>query len=212
MTNTLPQETLPALVLDDTAAEPTPRPGNPGLIALPLIIAGGFGLGVTNTGILDVAAAAVPILLSATSIGLLIATIWAAALGQNVNATVYGTFFGFYGSYAVLSLGLTHNWFGIAADDTAGTVALWLTSWLVTIGILTVLLLRLPWTYPVLLLVVDIALALLLVGTLTGSVLATQLGGWSVFVFVGFVVYFYAASLWEETGGRALPLGRPVIE
>ena len=137
---------------------------------------------------------------------------WAAALGQNVNATVYGTFFGFYGSYAVLSLGLTHNWFGIAADDTGGTVALWLTSWLVTIGILTVLLLRLPWTYPVLLLVVDIALALLLIGNLTGSAVATQLGGWFVFVFVGFVAYFYAASLWEETGGRALPLGRPVIE
>ena len=188
------------------------RPGNPGLVALPLIVAGGFGLGVTNTGILDVAAAAIPVLLSATSVGLLIATIWAAVLGQNVNATVYGTFFGFYGSYAVLSLGLTHDWFGIAPGDAAGTVALWLTSWLVTIGLLTVLLLRLPWTYPVLLLVVDAALAALLVGNLTGSAGATHLGGWLVFVFVAFVVYFYAASLWEETGGRALPLGRPLVE
>src|SRR5689334_25379528 len=150
---------LPRTLADpETTSSTDARPGNPGLVALPLIVAGGFGLGVTNTGILDVAAAAVPVLLSATSVGLLIATIWAAALGQNVNATVYGTFFGFYGSFAVLSLGLTHDWFGIAPADAAGTVALWLTSWLVTIGLLTVLLLRLPWTYPVLLLVVDAAL------------------------------------------------------
>jgi succinate-acetate transporter protein len=176
-----------------------------------LIIAGGFGLGVTNTGIVDVAGAAVPILLSATSVGLLIATIWAAALGQNVNATVFGVFFGFYGSYAVLSLGLGHGWFGISAADAGPTVSLWLVSWLVTIGLLTVLLLRLPWTYPALLLVVDVALVALLVGNTTGSSVATQTGGWLVFVFVGFVVYYYSAALWEETGGRALPLGRPLI-
>ena len=165
-------------------AAPPPREGNPGLVALPLVIAGGVGLGFTNTGIVDVAAAAVPILLSATAVGLLIATIWAAALGQNVNATVYGVFFGFYGSYAALSLGLTHDWFGIAAADADQTTALWLGSWLLTIGLLTVLLLRLPWTYPLLLF---------------------------VFVFVAFAAYFYVASLWEETGGRSLPLGRPLV-
>jgi succinate-acetate transporter protein len=187
------------------------REGNPGLVALPLVIAGGFGLGFTNTGIVDVAAAAVPILLSATAVGLLLATIWAAALGQNVNATVYGVFFGFYGSYAALSLGLTHDWFGIAAADAGQTTALWLGSWLFTIGILTVLVLRLPWTYPVLLLVVDVALVLLLIGNLASSAAATHAGGWLVFLFVGIVVYFYAASLWEETGGRSLPLGRPLV-
>ncbi|SDC75531.1 hypothetical protein SAMN04488581_1059 [Mycolicibacterium neoaurum] len=210
MTDLATPQALPDLLQTpaDTAA---PRPGDPGLIALPLIIAGGFGLGVTNTGILDVPTAAVPILLSATSIGLLIATLWSAALGQNVNATVYGTFFGFYGSYAALSLGLAHNWFGIEPADAGDTVALWLTSWLVTIGLLTVLLLRLPWTYPVLLLVVDLALAALLIGNLTTSPGATHAGGWLVFAFVGFVVYFYAAALWAETGGRALPLGRPLV-
>jgi uncharacterized protein len=28
---------------------------------------------------------------------------------------------------------------------------------------------------------------------------------------VAFVIYFYVAALWEETGDRALPLGRPLI-
>jgi len=108
-----------------TPADPPPaKPeGNPSLIALPLIIAGATGLGFINTGIINVAAAAVPILLSATAIGLLVTTIWSAALSQNINATIYGTFFGFYGSYAVLSLGLAHNWFGIPDTGVQQTVA-----------------------------------------------------------------------------------------
>src|SRR6478609_10940969 len=93
-----------------TLADPPPaKPeGNPSLIALPLIIAGATGVGFIHTGIIHGAAAAVPILLSATAIGLLVTTIWSAALSQNINA-IYGTFFGFYGSYAVLSFGLAHN-------------------------------------------------------------------------------------------------------
>ena len=166
---------------------------------------------MTNTGIVDVAAAAVPILLSATAVGLLIATVWAASLGQNVNATFYGVFFGFYASFPVLSLGLVHDWFGIAGSDAGPTTALWLGSWLLTIGLLTVPVLRLPWAYPLLLVVVDIALVLLLIGNLTGSAVATQVGGWFVFVFVAIVGYFYAASLWEETGGSQLPLGKPLV-
>jgi succinate-acetate transporter protein len=208
----VPHDISPLLTESAVATAAPPRPGNPGLLALPLIIAGGFGLGVTSTGIVDVPSAAVPILLSATAVGLLLATIWSALLSQNVNATVYAVFFGFYGSYTVLSIGQQHDWFGIAAADANRTSALWLASWLVTIGLLTVLLVRLPWTYPALLLVVDLALAALLLGTLTGSTAATHVGGWLVFVFVGFVVYYYAAALWEETGGRALPLGRPLVE
>ena len=209
MTDLATREPL-ADVFDNTV-HTAAREGNPGLLALPLVIAGGFGLGLTNTGIVDVGAAAVPILLSATAVGLFLATIWAAALSQNVNATVYGVFFGFYASYAVLSLGLTHDWFGIAAADADKTTASWLGSWLVTIGLLTILVLRLPWTYPLLLGVVDVALVLLLIGNLTGSATATHAGGWFVFAFVALVGYYYVAALWEETGGRPLPLGRPLV-
>ena len=209
MTDTLDRELGSLRVEED--AEPPAAQGNPGLLGLPLTLAGAVGLGFTNTGIVSAAAAPVPILLSATAVGLLFTTIWAAALGQNINATVYGVFFGFYGSFAVLSLGQTHNWFGIAPEAAAQTTALWLGSWLLVIGLLTVLTLRLPWTYPVLFAVVDVALVLLLIGTLTGSSAATVAGGGFVFLFVAFVVYFYVAALWEETGGRALPLGRPLV-
>lgn len=122
-------------------------------------------MGATNTGLVNLPAAAVPILVSATAVGLLLTTIWSAALRQNVNATIYGTFFGFYGSYAALSLGLTHNWFGIPPADAQQTTTLWLASWLFTIGLLTVLVLRLPWIYPAVLAIVDVALVLLIPAT-----------------------------------------------
>lgn len=203
-------ETAPTAVERERPASSAPEP-NPGLIGLPVIIPGAIGLGATNTGLIDVPAAAVPILVSATAIGLLITTIWAAAARQNVNATIYGTFFGFYGSYAALSIGLTHDWFGIDAADARAATTLWLASWLFTIGVLTVLVLRLPWIYPAVLAVVDVALVFLLIGNHTGDAGATRAGGWLVFVFAAVVVYFYVAALWEETGGRALPLGRPII-
>lgn len=185
--------------------------GNPGLIGLPLTIVGAMGLGFTNTGIVDSASAAIPIVMSATSIGLLLATIWAATLRQNINAALYSVFFGFYGSYAILSLGLTNDWFGIAPDQVTATSAMWTGSWLVTITILTVLVVRLPWSFPFLLAIVDVALVCLLIGTLTASTVATQIGGWLVFLFVAVAIYLYVAAMWEETGGSALPMGRPLI-
>lgn len=212
MTNTAERIHEPAA--DVRSGEPDAAPArepNPGLIGLPLIIPGAIGLGATNTGMVSVPAAAVPILVSATAIGLLLTTIWSAALRQNVNATIYGTFFGFYGSYAALSLGLTHNWFGISPADAQQTTTLWLASWLFTISLLTVLVLRLPWIYPAVLAIVDVALVLLLIGNHRSDPVSTHAGGWLVFVFAAVVVYFYVAALWEETGGTALPLGRPLI-
>lgn len=185
--------------------------GNPGLLGLPLIIPGALGLGATNTGLIGNSAAAVPVLLSATAVGLLITTIWSAALRQNVNATIYGTFFGFYGSYGVLALGLTHDWFGIAAADVRQTMNLWLVSWLISITLLTILTVRLPWLYPAVLAIVDIVLVLLIIGNQTQQSWANQAAGWLVFVFVAVVIYFYVAALWKELGGGALPLGRPLV-
>ena len=197
--------------IDSQHAPTTPAVGNPGLVGLPLIIPGALGLGAVNTGLVSSAAAAIPILLSATALGLLLTTIWLAALQQNVNATIYGTFFGFYGSYAVLALGVTHNWFGIAAADIPEVTTLWLASWLLSITVLTVVTLRLPWLYPAVLAIVDIALVLLIIGIQAHSAPATQAAGWFIFAFVAIVIYFYVAAVWEELGGRTLPLGRPLV-
>src|ERR1700753_4396100 len=99
------------------AAVAGPLAGDPMMIGLPLFIAGSVALGLAEVGVVPAAAvgAALPIIFSATALGLFLATIWAASLGQSAGASVFGIFAGFWTSYVVLVLGLTHAWVGIPA-------------------------------------------------------------------------------------------------
>jgi succinate-acetate transporter protein len=144
-------------------------------------------------------------------LGLLIATVWAAALGQNASASLFAVFFGFYASYAALALGLSHGWFGTSVDSATDAQVTWLWCWLITIVILTLVTLRLPSSFTLLLSLVDIALALLLAGTMTGVTSLIRAGGAVVFAFVAVSVYLYADLMSTVTGGRGLPLGRPLL-
>ncbi len=83
--------------------------------------------------------------------------------------------------------------------------------WLITIVMLTLVTLRLPSSFTFLLGLVDIALALLLAGTMADSTSLIRAGGIIVFAFVAVAVYLYADLMFTETGGRGLPLGRPLI-
>ncbi len=92
------------------AAEPSPAPaaasgplvGDPMALGLPCFIIGsgrprpGAGGDVVPAAAVGVA---LPIILTATSIGLFMATIWAASLGQSAVASVFGIFAGFWLSY-----------------------------------------------------------------------------------------------------------------
>lgn len=197
------------------AAESEPAPtGDPSMIGLPSFIVGSIALGLVLVGYVPTAAvgASLPTILAATGLGLTIAAMWSAALNQNAVASVFGIFAGFWWSYAVLVLGLTHNWFGIDAGAVVTTQALFLISWLAVIGMLTLATLRLPAAFTALFALIDIALALVLVGTLQGSVMLTQLGGVVVLIFAALGVYLYFSSASLATGGSALPLGRPVLK
>jgi succinate-acetate transporter protein len=189
-----------------------PLAGNPGTVGIPTVIAGAIGLGLVNSGYLapDAAGGAMPIILTATVVGLLIATIWAAVLGQNAAASLYAVFLGFYGSYAALVVGLGHDWYSVPAEHVVTTVAGWIISWLVTIVVVTLVTLRLPWSFTLLLGLVDLALVLLLVG-LYGSIVFTRAGAAVIWIFIAVAIYLYADIMSRETGGRGLPLGRPII-
>jgi uncharacterized protein len=189
-----------------------PLMGNPGTVGIPTVIAGAIGLGLVNSGYLapEAVGGAMPIILTATVVGLLIATIWAAVLGQNAAASLYAVFLGFYSSYAALVVGLGHDWYSIPAEHVVTTVAGWIISWLVTIVMVTLLTLRLPWSFTLLLGLVDLALVLLLIG-LYGSVAFTRAGAAVIWVFIAVAIYLYADIMSRETGGRGLPLGRPII-
>jgi len=198
----------------DAVPLPHPLRGDPAMIAIPTVIAGAIGLGLTTIGFVPAPAglAAIPVILAATCVGLLLGTIWAAALGQNIVATLYAVFLGFYSSYVLLQLGLVHNWYNIPASQVATTVAVYLLCWLITIVVLTLATLRLPVVFTILLSLVDVALALLLVSTYTGSALAQVVAGVIIFGFIAVAIYIYFHVVSLAFGGKGLPLGRPLLQ
>ncbi len=126
---------------------------------------------------------------------------------------MFGIFGGFWLSYAVLSLGLNHNWFGIALDLDAGHArnCSW-SAWLVVILMLTLATLRLPLAFTAVFVLVDVALLLVFLGVQreTTSTGLLKAAGYVVLAFAAVGVYLYAST--ASVGHRraaSLPLGRP---
>ncbi|SRR6266496_5471713 len=218
MTDTLERE--PASRHRESQPAPTPPPapapppeGNPALIGVPTFLVGSIALGLVLTGFTPATAggASIPIIMTATGFGQAVAALWAARLGQNAVASIFGIFTGFWTSYAALVLGLTHGWFGITAADTVKTQELFLGSWLTIIVLLTLATLRLPAAFTLLFGLIDLALLLVLLGTAQASTSLVKVGGWAVFSFVTVGAYIYLAAMNQATGGRALPLGKPLL-
>jgi succinate-acetate transporter protein len=193
---------------------PPPLTGDPLVLGLPCFIVGSIALGLYLVGFVPAAAsgASLAILITTTGLGLLISALWAAGLGQSVVSAVLGIFAGFWLSYSALVLGLTHNWFGVAAADVVRTQELFLTCWTVAIFMLLVATLRLPSAFSLLFALVDLALLLVLLATINASTSLTKLAGYVVFAFVlvGFYLFVSVASV--ATGGKSLQLGPPIVE
>jgi len=200
-----------------TFLPPEPVPvvpeGNPAVIGVPTFLVGSIALGLVLTGFVPAAAvgASIPIIMTATGFGQGLAAAWAARLGQNAVAAVFGIFTGFWTSYAALVLGLTHNWFGIVPEDAVRVQELFLGSWLAVIVLLTLATLRLPGAFTLLFSLIDLALLLVLIGTAQASTDLVKAGGIAVFSFVTVGAYLFLDAMSHATGGSALPLGRPVL-
>lgn len=216
---------MTALEPDNTAQE-TPAPavvgpmaGDPSMLGLASFIAGSIALGLGLVGVVPVGVLGAPlaIILAATALGLLMATIWCAALGQSAVAAVFGIFGTFWLSYAALVLGLDHNWFVIAPAAVLATVKLFLATWLVVIIMLTLATLRLPSAFTGVFVLVDLALLLLLLAFAEASPLGVpqtgllKAAGWVVLVFAAIGVYLFTGAAAAGTGGKSLPLGRPLM-
>lgn len=188
--------------------------GVPAALGLPCFIAGSVALGEVLVGVVPATAvgASLPIILASTSVGLYLATIWCFIVGQSAVGSVFGIFGGFWLSYAVLVLGLTHNWFGITAAATTATQKLFLIAWLVVIIMLTLATLRLPLAFTLLFVLVDVALLLVLLGTTQASTGLLKTGGYFVFAFAAVGVYLFFDTAAQITGGKAFALGRPVLK
>ena len=201
------------------AAQPAPPPnpflaGNPGALGIPVFVAGSVALALALVGYVPSGAVGAPlaIIAFATGLGLTLATVWAAAVGQSAVASVFGIFGAFWLSYAGLVLGLLHNWFAITPDAVVHTQGLFLISWIVIMSMLTLATLRLPLAFTAVFALVDLALIAVLIGTINTSKGWLQTGGVIVFLFAAVGVYIYFAIGSAITGGPDLPLGNPVIK
>ncbi len=192
------------------AAQPA---ADPAALGLPCFIMGATALGLTLAGVVPAAAAGapLPIILGATSTGLFITTIWSAAIGQTAVASVFGIFATFWLSYFVLVTGLIRNWFGIAAADVTATQELFLITWLIIVVMLILATLRLPLAFTAVFLLVGLTVLLVLLGTEQASAGLLKAGGYVLMAAAAGGVYLFFNSLSLATGGKALPLGRPVL-
>jgi succinate-acetate transporter protein len=197
---------------------PTPAveapPGDPSILGLPIFAAGSVALGLALVGYVPAAAvgSVVPIVLAATGLGLLVATVWSAAVGQTMVAGVFGLFTGFWLSYAVLLLGLNHDWFAIPAANVQRSIALFLITWAVVMFTLTLASVRLPLAYTLVFALVVLALVLLTIATLNSDATLDKAAGYVVFVFAALGLYVFLGAASSATGGRAYPLGPPLVK
>jgi uncharacterized protein len=202
------------------AAQVGPLAGDPSMLGLGSFIVGSVALGLGLVGVVPAGVLGAPlaIILSATALGLLLATVWCAALGQSAVGAVFGIFGTFWLSYGMLVLGLDHNWFAITVVAVLGTVKLFLLSWLVAIVMLTLATLRLPSAFTAVFVLVDAALLLLYLAFVKASPLGVpsssliKTGGWIVLVFAAIGVYLFFGAASVGTGGKPLPLGPPLLK
>ena len=193
--------------------------GDPSMLGLGSFIVGSVALGLALVGVVPAGVLGAPlaIILAATALGLLLATVWAAAVGQSAVAAVFGIFGTFWLSYAVLVVGLDHNWFAITVAAVLATVKLFLIAWLVAIVMLTLATLRLPSAFTVVFVLVDLALLLLLLAYEGASPLGVpssgliKTAGYVILVFAAVGVYLFFGAADAGTGGKGLPLGKPLL-
>ncbi|HZC54219.1 MAG TPA: GPR1/FUN34/YaaH family transporter [Mycobacterium sp.] len=188
--------------------------GNPAALGIPVFVAGSVALALALIGYVPATAVGAPlaIIAAATGLGLTIATIWAAAVGQSAVASIFGIFGGFWLSYAALVLGLLHNWFAITPSAAVHTQGLFLISWIVIMSMLTLATLRLPLAFTAIFALVVLALVAVLIGTINASTGWLKAGGVLVFAFAAVGVYVYFSIGSAMTGGPDLPLGKPVMK
>jgi succinate-acetate transporter protein len=205
-------EEAPAAAAVRAPADPR-LSGDPAMIGVPTFVVGSIALGLGLVGFVPAAAVGAPIaiILFATGIGQIISAFWAASIGQTAVAGIFGIFAGFWLSYAGLVLGLVNGWYGVTTTDMTSVQGLFLLSWFILVLALLVGTLRLPMAFSLLFLLIDLALLLVMLGTLNGSTTLLTAGGYVVLAFALIGVYLFVNTASQATGGKGLPLGGPIL-
>lgn len=187
---------------------------NPVLLGIPCFVIGGLTLGLFLLGYQPDGGPG-PVLTNSifvAGLGLLVAAIWAIRIGAGAVAGIFGVFAAFWFSFAFLLLGIG----GAPANAAAGAQAFTLYGlvWTVVVAVLTLAALRLPMAFSLLIALVAVALLLVFLfyaggGTSTGLL---RIAGIVAIVFSLIGVYITIDAFNQALGGRAMPLGDPIVK
>ncbi len=162
--------------------------------------------------------ASLPIMVFASTIMLLMASVWAMRLGDGVFAAVYGLFGTFWLSFSILSLALNNNWMGQFENiEQRQATANFVLVWAIVIILLTLTTLRLPSVFTLLFVVVSATL-LVLFGSIEQAIDQTvnnplkpsdpwliYVGITTMFLFIAVGMYIFASFMHRATGAKNLP-------
>jgi uncharacterized protein len=188
-------------------------PANPGLLGLPCFVVGGLSLALYLLGYLPAAGLGtlVPIVMAVPGLGLLVAAIWCAREGQSAVGAIFGTFAAFWISYGLLVFGLVSGVLKVDAASAGPAQGTFLIAWLVAFVALTAATVRLPLMFTVLFVLVDLAVALVLLAVLTGGAAFLTIAGICALLFSAVGAYIYMGSMTAELGGKGYGLGAPMV-
>jgi succinate-acetate transporter protein len=191
--------------------------GDPQVVAAPVFVIGSIALALQLTRYVSPAALGTPlaVIMGTTGIFLILATIWAASAGQSFVAAFAGTFGGFWISYAILVLGLLHNWFLIPPADIQRTVAIFAISYAAFFTVLTITSMRLPAIYTAIFGLVVLTLCFVAAAYLRTPVDLDllRIAGYITFVFAGLGMSVSWTVLNLSLGGPVFPpLGPTLIK
>lgn len=221
------EASAPAPIADQFAAGPPVA--NAALVGVPTFLVGSIALALNLTNYVPqtLVGAPIAIILLATGVGQTIATIFALRAGESAVASVFGIFGGFWLSYGAFVLGVLHNWYGFttpapgaspaaaaaaAATNIENAQKLFLLSWLILVVVLTLVSLRLPMAFTLLFVLVDLALLFVLLSVINASATQQKIGGYFTWGFIAIGVVLFYDAMSAATGGKNLPLGRPIIK
>ncbi len=189
-----------------------PPASDPAMVAFPSFIVGAVTVGMVLIEVVPPTAvgASMPIVIAAAA-GMFLATIWAARIGENASAGISSIVGSFLLSYALLVLGLTHNWYGIAPTAVADTQKVFVISWIVIVTLLVLAAVRMPTIFLLLFALVDVSLVLNLLGIIQNSANLSKAAGWALMAVAAVVVYLFLGAASHATGGKEFPLGRPIL-
>jgi succinate-acetate transporter protein len=187
--------------------------GDPQMLGLPIFVVASLALAFSLVGYVPATAEGVivPVIFAGTGLGLVIATVWAAARGQGMAAAVFGLFAGFWMSYAILLLGIYHDWFRIPFDAQTKSTALFLISWSIVMFALTLATVRLPLAYTILVALLVATLVLRTIGVLNADTTLDKAAGYVAFALAAVGIYLFLHSADTAMGGRGYLLGPPIV-